>query len=770
MSRKKPFSYKKQIIFLAVGLLAAGMVVITMCVQMLGQMTVVTHKETNRYLSEISEKTSMTINIRMEMTFQLLEALGSSYLAMPEKNRNEVMERQLKRFAQTYGMSWISIVFTDGSALCSENHSQHAKELQHTFEEVLKAQNDAIVTRIRKGSDSSYEGIVYARPLYQNDTIIGAITAWSAVETLRDVVSIDTLDGEGYSVIVDRNGDYVVASANKNANHDATNFFELIEADGTVNLDRPVQEMKMKMEQGESGSLEYSLSQGTLRILHYTPLEYDELYLLSIVPIEAAGQTMDNMVYHSILIVIIVVAMFFLLIVYTLVSSVLSQKKIKHLAFRDPVTGGISKLLFDVEAENLIRSAPPGTYRFIALNILKFKLINDNFGQEAGDRVLQYVYDTIAELLDDGELITRASADDFYILVKAKTKKEQEAAFRLYSERINSYNFNQGKKYFINLSFGIVLVDDLNLSLVQIRDRANIARKNAKRSYGELFSFVFYSDMERQQMIKEKDIENRMEDALREGEFTVFLQPKIEPEHNTVKGAEALVRWQTREGGFMMPGDFIPFFEKNGFIVKLDLYVFERTCALLRSWMDSGVEPIPISVNMSRAHLGDPDFLKQYKAIAQKYHVPGALLEIELTESMFFENVDALIEVISKIHEAGFLCAMDDFGSGYSSLSMLTDIHVDSLKLDKAFWKPGREGDRAHDVIAMAVELGRRLNMLTVSEGVETVSQLEFLRKIRCDLVQGYVFSKPVPAPEFEMLAFGRSLSGHVSFEEPSQI
>ena len=153
-------------------------------------------------------------------------------------------------------------------------------------------------------------------------------------------------------------------------------------------------------------------------------------------------------------------------------------------------------------------------------------------------------------------------------------------------------------------------MDDLNLSLVQIRDRANIARKNAKRSYGELFSFVFYSDMERQQMIKEKDIENRMEDALREGEFTVFLQPKIEPEHNTVKGAEALVRWQTREGGFMMPGDFIPFFEKNSFIVKLDLYVFERTCALLRSWMDSGVEPIPISVNMSRAHLGDPDFSK----------------------------------------------------------------------------------------------------------------------------------------------------------------
>ena len=127
---------------------------------------------------------------------------------------------------------------------------------------------------------------------------------------------------------------------------------------------------------------------------------------------------------------------------------------------------------------------------------------------------------------------------------------------------------------------------------------------------------------------------------------------------------------------------------------------------------------------------------------------------------MFFENVDALIEVISKIHEAGFLCAMDDFGSGYSSLSMLTDIHVDSLKLDKVFWKPGREGDRAHDVIAMAVELGRRLNMLTVSEGVETVSQLEFLRKIRCDLVQGYVFSKPLPAPEFEMLAFWKKSVG----------
>ena len=764
MKKKEVFSNRRQYIFLATGLLLVGVIVIFLCVQLVRQMDVAAHKEIDRYLGELSESTAMTVDSRMDMTFQSLDSIGETLLSMPEAARY-AMGNHLRRQAEIHKFSWMSIVLKDDTIICSNHVPEHEETVMPGIAEAMNGQQ--IFTRVRSDSDAGEDGIVYSSPIYKDGSVIGVVTAWSAVETIRDALSVETLGGESFSLIIEMDGDYVVGSANKNAYVNADNFFNLIDTSGKVYDGTSLRDVQAMMQRGEVGILKYALTDEVEKTAHIVPLNYDNLFLLVVAPDRTASQTMDAVLRQSIFIILVVVALFVLLLIFTFGSSVLSQKKISRLAFQDPITGGISKLLFDVEAENRIRSAPPDTYRFIAMNIQKFKLINDNFGQEAGDRVLRYIYDTISALLGDEELVTRASADDFYILTKAKSKEEQEATFRLYSERINRFNFGLDKKYFINISLGIVLVDDPKLSLVQLRDRANMARKNAKHSYGELFSYVFYSDMERLQMLQEKDMENRMEDALRNEEFIVHLQPKIELEHNTVKGAEALVRWQTKDGKFVMPNDFIPFFEKNGFIVKLDLHVFEKTCALIRSWIDSGVEPVTVSVNMSRAHLNNPDFLKQYKEIAQRYEIPGELLEIELTESMVFENLDALIGVISQIHEAGFLCALDDFGSGYSSLSMLTDIEVDSLKLDKAFWKPSREGERTQDVIAMVVELGKRLNMTTVSEGVETISQLEFLRKIRCDLAQGYVFSKPVPPSEFELLTYGKIVSGQT--EVPSE-
>lgn len=758
---ERKLSNQKQYITLAVGLLMAGLLVIFMCAQMLGQISDVTRKETSRYLKEISENTSMTIDARMEMTFQILSSIGETYIAMPEKSELEVND-YLERKAQNYKFSWMSIILSDGTAFCTGNHTAHEAALRPCVTEAMGSEKNSVV-RIRPTANDNHDGIIYTVPLYQNNKIIGVISAWNDVEPIREALSIDTLDGAGFSLIIEKSGDYLVSSSNKSAMTQATNFFDLLDESGTIEGGYTLNEMRNIMQHGEIGSMEYTLADGNTKLMYFHPLDYDNLYLLSIVPLKAASQSTDRMIHRSIMIVIVVVLLFFGLLLYIFFSSVQNQNKISRLAFQDSVTGGVSKLWFDMEAERLIRSAPPNTYRFVAFNIQKFKLINDNFGKEAGDKVLQHVYNTIEGLLEEGEIITRSSADDFYILKKAKTKREQEQDFRFYSEKINEYNLAPNQKYFINISLGVVLVDDPYLPLVQIQDRANIARKSAKHTYDKRFSLVFYTDLERMQLLKEKEMENRMEDALQNGEFILYLQPKIELEHNKVKGAEALVRWQTREGVLIMPNDFIPFFEKNGFIIKLDLYVFEKACALIRNWIDNGVEPVPISVNMSRAHLRNPGYLEYYQEIAQRYSVPRRLLEIELTESLVFENLEELIDVIDCIHKAGFMCSLDDFGSGYSSLSTLTNIKVDALKLDKAFWNSGCEEKRSHDVIAMVVELGKRLNMTTISEGVETVSQLEFLREIRCDLAQGYVFSKPVPTAEFELLAYGKTVSESVN-------
>lgn len=218
------------------------------------------------------------------------------------------------------------------------------------------------------------------------------------------------------------------------------------------------------------------------------------------------------------------------------------------------------------------------------------------------------------------------------------------------------------------------------------------------------------------------------------------------------------MRWRAPEG-LIPPNDFIPLFEQNGFIVDLDLHVFEKVCAMLRKWLDNGVTPVPVSVNMSRAHLADPQFLERYENIRRAYDVPPELLEIELTESLVFENPHLLVQFIERIRAHGYHCSIDDFGSGYSSLNLLKDMNVNVLKLDRVFFA-SQEADNARErtVIVSVIDLAKKLSMGTVAEGVETPRQVEFLQQADCDMVQGYVFSRPVPLAEFEQMAFGREI------------
>ena len=250
-----------------------------------------------------------------------------------------------------------------------------------------------------------------------------------------------------------------------------------------------------------------------------------------------------------------------------------------------------------------------------------------------------------------------------------------------------------------------------------------------------------------------------MRESLQRQEFEVYLQPKYSLRDKQIYGAEALIRWHHPVLGFLSPMEFIPLFEKNGFIVNLDLFVFEQVCRLLKQWKAAHKRLFPISVNMSRVHLMKPDFLDDYIAIINRYQIPASLLEIELTETMVFENPKAFHSIIHKIHEAGFTCSMDDFGSGYSSLNMLKDLELDTVKLDGAFFSSrGMDNPKENIIVKSMLDLTKKLDMATVAEGIETDKQMDFLRLTSCDLVQGYVISKPVPVREFEMLVSSQKI------------
>ena len=251
-------------------------------------------------------------------------------------------------------------------------------------------------------------------------------------------------------------------------------------------------------------------------------------------------------------------------------------------------------------------------------------------------------------------------------------------------------------------------------------------------------------------------IVNSMKSALENHEFVVFYQPKYGLSDNQIAGAEALVRWKHPERGMISPGEFIPVFERNGFITKLDYYVWEQTCIQLRKWMDEGKNPLPISVNLSRISLYNKDIVNVICNLVDSYRIPRRLFQVELTESAYNTNPKAVQDMMQRLREEGFYILMDDFGSGYSSLNVLKDIVVDVLKMDMKFFAGDDREGRGENIMAAVIRMAKWLNMPVVAEGVERIEQVEFLRSIGCEYVQGYYFAKPMPVEEYEKLQFDR--------------
>ena len=302
-------------------------------------------------------------------------------------------------------------------------------------------------------------------------------------------------------------------------------------------------------------------------------------------------------------------------------------------------------------------------------------------------------------------------------------------------------------------SFGICEVDNIDTPINVLCDWANLALKTIKGNY--LNSYAFYDGKLRERILEEKKIENQMHDALLQGQFVLYLQPKVHIPTSRIIGSEGLVRWIHPTEGLMPPDRFIPLFEKNGFIIRLDEYIWEQACITLRRWIDHGLTPTPISVNMSRMHIHDPRLREKLLDLMRRYELPPHLLELELTESAFLENESGLFESMKALQAFGFQFSMDDFGSGYSSLNMLKSMPVDFIKIDRGFLNEVVTTERGKTVIRFSISLAREMSIKVIAEGVETEEQAAFLLQAGCAYAQGYFYSRPLPIPQFEALAFG---------------
>lgn len=429
--------------------------------------------------------------------------------------------------------------------------------------------------------------------------------------------------------------------------------------------------------------------------------------------------------------------------------------QLEKLIYVDVLTGDRTYHKFKIDAQRILEKYPDELHFLVKLDIANFKLINQIYGYEKGNEVLCCVSKALEHMMrNENEIFARISNDEFIALFTLQNKNEIEGLNRKFIDNFQEF---MGSDFSFQCKFphGRFLVEPGYIRKVHISEmfeKVNVAHKAAKAE--KTIEFTFYDEQMTKEALRVKKIENRMADALKNEEFVVYLQPKYFLEDEQIGGAEALVRWKNENTDLFLPGTFIPVFEQDGFVTKLDFYVFEKVCWIIKSWIVGGVEPVTVSVNFSRLHLDNPDFVIQLCEIADRVGIERKYLEIEITETAILDNIDSMEVILSDIHDSGFTMSMDDFGSGYSSLGMLKDLHVDVIKMDRSFFVDQKDLERSKSVVGCVIQMAAEIGIRIVAEGVEEKAHIDFLRALKCDMVQGYYYAKPMPVEQFTELLF----------------
>lgn len=408
----------------------------------------------------------------------------------------------------------------------------------------------------------------------------------------------------------------------------------------------------------------------------------------------------------------------------------------------DSFTNDKHPSVFASNVQKLLNDNSGRQLAFMQFDIEKFKLINSKYGEDKGTEILNFITNGLYTVCTDEQVHLRLSADVFMIAFLFDTAADINRLIGLIEERLGHYEDIEYR-----FVFGVHIVSDKTLPIRKMGDRAAMARQSIKGN--ALNNVGYYSDNQENKLISRKYIEDRMHYALEHGEFVMFLQPKCSISTGGIIGAEALARWIHPEKGMISPMEFIPVFEQNSFIIKLDEYIWEQACRTVRGWIDSGIEPVPISVNISRVHLANEDFINTLDRLVEKYDIPQKYIETEITETT--ENAGTE-EMIKKLKSHGYMLLMDDFGSGYSSLNMLKSTPFDVIKIDRDFFSEFMLSDRGKKIISHTISMSKDIGLDLVAEGVETKEQAEFLHNCGCDVAQGFYYSKPVPLSDFDKM------------------
>lgn len=495
-------------------------------------------------------------------------------------------------------------------------------------------------------------------------------------------------------------------------------------------------------DQGDIRTAEYYMDHALLDCIGEVNANAQELTKITTRSMNAKRKSMKETILFSRISAIMTLI---ILTIFGLTSNWLCGRLTHEIISIDPLTNIMNADCCENYMQKLYRKKKLFKYTCILINLKDFSYINKSFSSEVGDSILSKYAATLQKLLQSDEVVSRQGGDSFLVLLR------QERAETFLQELLHIHVtvlIEEGEKTFKIVSRCGIYPIQPGDTVSDVMNCASMTLNNAK--YMNKMDQVWFAKEQYEHILQDKKVLSDFKKGLKNKEFTVYYQPKVDAKSNRLCGCEALVRW-IKDDQVVPPGSFIPVLEKEGKVVELDFYVFEQVCKDIAEWLEKGIEPVRVSTNFSKLHLRNKHLVEDVLEVIDKYKIDSRYLELELTESSGYENLVMLKYFVDKMTEANIYTSMDDFGTGYSSLSMLKDVDVNVVKLDKSFLKGVNEGDEAKEkMISHLVEMIQDLDRTVVCEGVETEKELEFLKSISCDMIQGFLFDKPLPHKEFE--------------------
>ena len=698
-------------------------------------------KQLRQNLEDVANQNAVALYNKIHSNHLLLEGLSENMHGVTTETVEETLQ-SFTVFIDDYELKRFTFCFPDGTC-----YSTDGGVADLSFREFFKRgmEGKGTISGVLSDALEESHGLVNAMtiPIFDdNGNVEGVLGLTYNTQTFNDALQIDCFDGQGYSCAINEDGQIMVAMGSNILQLSKNIFSDVLGID--KRNQETISRLQKQMSENVSGGGQLFRSEGTY--YYCTPVELMDgditWYMLTIIPADVFENRADP-IQTSLYLMIAMVALFIIIgAALLIILSREQQMMLLRFAYEDHITKGDNYAKFCINMEK--RKKRLGY--LVAMDITNFSNINIAAGKNAGDALICDIWQMLVSGLQEDEFAAHVRDDIYIMFLLASDDDSLLERLKHISDRINR-RAKQIQVKGIHARYGIYHMNESD-ELQDAYGKARMAREHAKIHKEQ--RYAFYDEIDHERIQQDEQLEERFEESLKAGDFEVWYQPKYSAASGEIVGSEALVRWRDKDGSMISPGRFIPLFEQNGMIAKLDEYMVRAVTRQQAKWKDEGRKIYPVSINLSRASLYYADIFERYQSILKESGIEPEYIQLEVTESAMEGKKDIRV-LLEQFRNMGIQILMDDFGTGYSSLATLNMRCFDTIKLDKSLID--HIGDKNGEILlCYIIDMGHQLELHITAEGVENPKQLEFLKQNKCDDIQGFLFARPMPFDQFEKL------------------